>query len=105
MIYNLRNNGNQTAIDLKGRLTFSDYSVFREVVEIFNTSPVKRCVLDLSELEFIDSAGLGMLLIVRDKVHGRNGHLVISGAAGQVKKMLDLGRFDTLFTLEDCEES
>jgi anti-anti-sigma factor len=104
MIYNLRNSGDQTTIDLKGRLTFSDYAVFREVVDIFNTSPVKRCLLDLSELEFIDSAGLGMLLIARDKVQGKNGHLVIRGASGQVRKMLDLGRFDTLFTLEDSIE-
>ncbi|MBI1954310.1 MAG: STAS domain-containing protein [Proteobacteria bacterium] len=101
MIYNLKSIGNQTSIELKGRLTFSDYATFREMLQIFSENPVKKCFFNLSELEFIDSAGLGMLLIARDKIQTTKGHLILKGAQGQVKKMLDLGRFDSLFILED----
>lgn len=96
----MRNKGSKTEIDLKGRLTFADYSLFREITTLFNEADVNDCLFDLSELEFIDSAGLGMLLIARDKLQSRNGQLTLRGAAGQVKKMIDLGRLDALFATE-----
>jgi anti-anti-sigma factor len=100
VIYTMRNEGPTTEIDLKGRLTFADYSIFREITAIFNDAEVDVCFFDLSGLEFIDSAGLGMLLIARDKLQSRNGQLVLRGAMGQVKKMIDLGRLDALFSME-----
>lgn len=87
-------------IDLKGRLTFSDYSVFREISDYLNQFNPKTCLLNLEGLEFIDSAGLGMLLIVRDKVASKNGMVVLRNSQGQVKKMLTLGNFDSLFSVE-----
>jgi len=91
----------EAEIDLKGRLTFADYATFREITSIFNETEVSTCLFDLSHLEFIDSAGLGMLLIARDKLQSRDGQLVLKGAQGQVKKMLDLGRLDSLFKIEE----
>jgi anti-anti-sigma factor len=51
-------------------------------------------------LEFIDSAGLGMLLIIRDKLNAKNGSVLLRGSQGQVQKMLKLGNFETLFVIE-----
>lgn len=97
MNYTLRTVGKEIHVDLKGRLTFADYSNFRELTELFGEHDTKECFMDLSELEFIDSAGLGMLLIARDKLRLQEGSVILSGAQGQVKKMLDLGHFDSLF--------
>lgn len=87
-------------IDLKGRLTFSDYSVFREISDYLNQFNPKTCLVNLKDLEFIDSAGLGMLLIMRDKVATKNGVVVLKNSQGQVKKMLTLGNFESLFSVE-----
>lgn len=100
MLYTLKNSGLTTEIDLKGRLTFSDYGTFRDITKLFGEHHNQSCMFDLSELEFIDSAGLGMLLIARDRLKSADGNIVLKGARGQVKQMLDLGRFDTLFVLE-----
>lgn len=100
MIYTLKNEGAMTAVDLKGRLTFADYSMFREIISHFNTPEFGKCHFNLTELEFIDSAGLGMLLLARDKMEDKKGQLVLKGAQGQVKRMFELGRLDTLFTME-----
>lgn len=101
MIYKIQNSGSQASIELKGRLTFADYSNFREMLQLLSELTIKKCTLDLSELEFIDSAGLGMLLIARDKVQSQSGLLNLRCAEGQVKKMLELGRFDNLFTFDE----
>ncbi len=100
MIYELKSTTPQMEIDLRGRLTFSDYSVFREISDHLNQFTPKSCLLDLKDLEFIDSAGLGMLLIVRDKVVAKNGTVALKNSQGQVKKMLTLGNFESLFTIE-----
>lgn len=97
MDYAIKKVGEEIYIDLVGRLTFADYGSFKEITELFVEHNPKNCLLDLSNLEFIDSAGLGMLLIARDKMRMKNGDVTLKGAHGQVKKMLDLGHFDSLF--------
>lgn len=42
-----------------------------------------------------------MLLLARDEGEKTNAAVVIRGAQGQVKRMLEVARFDTLFKLED----
>lgn len=97
MNYTLKSVDQDVFIDIKGRLTFADYSNFRELTEQFSDISTKKCWIDLTDLEFIDSAGLGMLLIARDKIRLKEGDVILKGAQGQVKKMLDLGHFDSLF--------
>lgn len=97
MDYTIKNVGEEIYVELAGRLTFADYGSFKELTELFIENNPKNCLLDLSKLEFIDSAGLGMLLIARDKMRMKNGEVTLKGAQGQVKKMLDLGHFDSLF--------
>ncbi|WP_052045968.1 STAS domain-containing protein [Candidatus Paracaedibacter symbiosus] len=65
--YTIKAAGEEIQVDLKGRLTFADYGAFKELTELFIEHNPRNCLLDLSNLEFIDSAGLGMLLIARDK--------------------------------------
>lgn len=100
MIYELKSTAPQMEIDLRGRLTFSDYSVFREISDYLTQFNPKSCLLNLEDLEFIDSAGLGMLLIVRDKILAKNGTITLKNSQGQVKKMLTLGKFESLFSIE-----
>ncbi len=100
MIHTVKSAGQKITIEIKGRLTYTDYNSFRQISEILGSSDGRQCSIDLSELEFIDSAGLGMLLLARDKVSEKKGTIALRGAHGQVKKMLELGKFDTLFLIE-----
>lgn len=100
MIHRIKSTGQKTEFELKGRLTYSDYNSFRQLSEVLGTVEGQMCTIDLSELEFIDSAGLGMLLLARDRINERKGNITLRGAHGQVRKMLELGKFDTLFQVE-----
>ena len=61
----------------------------------------RRHVIDLSQVEFIDSAGLGMLLLARDEGKRKNLDVCLRRPRGQVKRMLEVARFDTMFTIEE----
>lgn len=100
MIYKIKSTGPKTEIEIKGRLTYSDYGLFRQITDVIGVSENQVCHIDLTELEFIDSAGLGMLLLARDKIQECKGHIALINAVGQVKKMIELGRFDTLFEIQ-----
>lgn len=100
MNYTSKTIGDAVIVEIKGRLTFADYSQFRELTELFTEKKSRKCQLNLDDLEFIDSAGLGMLLIARDKMRMQDGEVTLHGAQGQVKKMLDLGHFGSLFRVE-----
>lgn len=83
-----------------GRFTFVDHGTFKEVVDELLKDNCKHCVLDLSGLEFVDSAGLGMLLIIKDELAKKSATLILKSPTGQVEKMLQVSHFDQMFTIE-----
>ena len=87
-------------VTLNGRLTFAENAAFRRVVEGLSQQTCRDVVLDLSDLDFLDSAGMGMLLVVRDLAAGRGGRATLRGADGQVARMLLLAKFGDFFTLD-----
>ena len=89
-------------VTLSGTFTFSDHPGFRDILQKIEDGDVRQIVLHLSGVEFVDSAALGMLLLALDEAEKHQKPLVLSGATGQVKKMFDMARFDTLFTLRNA---
>jgi anti-sigma B factor antagonist len=65
-------------------------------------------VLDLSEVEFVDSSGLGAIVSAL-KLLGRRGDLVISGARESVQALFKLTRMDKVFrmfgTVEEAQQA
>lgn len=87
-------------VGLSGRLEFTDHDRLRDVIDALESARGRRFVIDLSGLEFIDSAGLGMLLILQDEAEVRNVPLVARGAQGDVKRSIDLARISEIVTFE-----
>lgn len=63
------------------------------------TAP-KKVVLDLSEVRFMDSTGLGLFVSLL-KMLGPNGAIAVAGAQAPVVRLFELTRLDTLFRLVD----
>jgi anti-anti-sigma factor len=100
MKYAIDSTSEKIYIKILGRLTYSDYNTFNSITNAIEENADRQCVIDLEEVDFIDSAGLGMLLLARDKVANNKGNITIKGPQGQVKKMLELSKFDTIFLIE-----
>ena len=77
MQFEIRKDPGVTTVRLKGRLGFSDHAEFRNIIAAFDQSPGGTMVFDLAALEFIDSSGLGMLIIARDEARKRKQEFVI----------------------------
>lgn len=99
LVHTVQNNTLQAS--LQGKFTFSDNQAFREVLEKIAQDGITRVVFDMSKVEFVDSAALGMLLLAHDEAAKHDKSLVISGIKGQVEKMFKVARFDAMFTLQN----
>jgi anti-anti-sigma factor len=101
MDYRIDSNGTQTRVTIAGRLTFSDHGKVRNLIQEMVNSTAKRVVLDLSKLDFVDSSGLGMLLVAREELVQSRKSFVLRGAQGQVKRVLAVAQLDKVFEIED----
>lgn len=93
--------GAQYTAHISGQLKYSDNVAFRTLVEDMTASKATRCIFDVQGLTAIDSAGLGMLVIASDASKKHGWSLTLAGAQGQVRKVLELSRFDQLMTIAD----
>lgn len=88
-------------VTMSGRFVFADNFIFKPLMELAqNNSNLKSIDIDLNQLQFVDSAGMGMLLLLRDECEKRSIRIVLLHPQGQVQKMLDISRFDQLFIIQ-----
>lgn len=100
MQYTITGAGPQRLISLDGSFTFDDHPVFRALLRLLEADGINACELDLSGVSFIDSAALGMLLLLREKAQAHGFSVTLARPRGQVKKMLDISEFGTMFRIE-----
>ncbi len=92
-------NGGVCKIAMTGKLMFSDNQRFKDIIAILRNHDVSSIILDFKQVEFIDSAGLGMLLMAREEATNANKELVLSNPQGQVKKMFEITKFTNIFII------
>lgn len=86
---------------LTGRLTFNDHAKMRGLIREMQHGKAKRQTLDLGGLEFVDSAGIGMLLIAREELRNMDKEFILRGATGQVKRVFLVAQLGKLITVEE----
>jgi len=58
-----------------------------------------KVIFDLSKVEYIDSAGIGLLALASGKIKEGGGKLVVVSAGGRVLEMLKLTQMTAIVTL------
>ncbi|MFA9440291.1 STAS domain-containing protein [Uliginosibacterium sp. sgz301328] len=85
---------------LVGRFDFRAHREFREAVEeLLEQAPGKAVHVDLSEVSYLDSSALGMLLMLRDKARTASRDVQLVGVKGSVRQVLDIANFSKLFSI------
>ncbi len=100
MIIENRSYGEILEVGFSHRLTTADHAAFRNILSRVKESGIRMLVLDLSDLDWIDSSGLGALIFAKEAAVKAGTELVLRSPKGLVKELLELGRFDTLLNVE-----
>lgn len=99
--YDLREESGTYFLTLSGRFTYNHHSKVQELVKFFINSRAKKLVIDLGSLTFIDSAAVGMLLIIAQELKNMGGSVSLENPQGQVDRVLTTAKvYDVLLTPE-----
>jgi anti-sigma B factor antagonist len=84
-----------TVFDLTGQLTLGNMLTEAEyTIKQHIRQGTRKLVLDLSKLNFMDSSGLGLLMLCASTIEHEGGKMVIAGAADKVKRVLEMTHVD-----------
>lgn len=100
MQVNVTRDGGRVQVRLSGRFDFNTHREFRAAVEPLATdAEINGVTIDFSDVEYLDSSALGMLLMLRDKMAASRKAVALSGVHGNVKQVLDIANFGKLFLI------
>jgi anti-sigma B factor antagonist len=113
MQYAVRQIGDVTILDLNGRIIMGEVLAFghntvvtlHELVRDLARQRSNKILLNLENVTFIDSAGLGELVTCLTTVRNHGGQLKISGAAKQVNDVLRITRLSSVLDLHSDESA
>jgi anti-anti-sigma factor len=87
---------------LEGRFTFETHPAFRSCTQTLLESPeVRRLVLDMAGVTYMDASSLGMMLLLRETAENRNLPLALRQPSPSVRKLLEIVQFEKIFEILD----
>ena len=101
----IRHSAHASLIDLRGRLTSFEVGVLRENVSRLLGEGRKHIVLNLSELNYLDSSGIGELARIYVMVLKSGGEMKVVGLSRSVEDVLKVTRLYQVFPEFPDEEA
>lgn len=96
--------GDVTVIDAEGRITLGEgSSTFREKIRELVASGNKKVILNLAEVSYIDSSGIGELVSGFTTVTNQGGALKLLNLTKRVQDLLQITKLYTVFEVFDDE--
>jgi anti-anti-sigma factor len=88
-------------IKLEGRFDISKNREFKNACDQITNQEggVKYIDLDFSDVSYVDSSALGMLLLLRRSTEPNGMELALVNTHGPVRQILEVSNFHKLFTL------
>lgn len=90
---------------IRGDLTADDVDIFRSAAQKRLDEDARDFVLDLAQMEFIDSQGLETLLWLQETCGERLGQMRLASLQQNVEKILEITRLAARFDRHDSVDS
>ncbi|HLG94986.1 MAG TPA: STAS domain-containing protein [Bryobacteraceae bacterium] len=98
--------GDVTVIDATGRITLGEgASTFRDTVRDLAAKGNKKLLVNLGDVSYIDSSGIGEMVSGFTTVTNHGGQLKLLGLSKRVKDLLQITKLYTVFEVFDDEAS
>jgi anti-sigma B factor antagonist len=102
---NVRQSGDVSIVDLAGRITLGEGSgLMRNTIKELVSSGRKNVLLNLKEVTYIDSAGLGEMVGAYASVTNAQGNIKLLHPQSKVKDLLQITKLYTVFVAFDDEQ-
>jgi anti-sigma B factor antagonist len=93
--------GDRSTVALRGELDLAGVDRARQAIEQAESMDSGLLVLDLSELEFIDSTGLEVMLRAARRAHDSGRRLIVARPSRYVRRLLEMTAIDQSLDIVD----
>lgn len=94
-----------SVVDISGRITLGEGDVLlRDTIDNLLAKEHKKLLLNLAEVSYIDSSGIGALVGVYTAVHKQGGELQLLKITNRVRNLLQITKLYTVFVVSDDED-
>jgi anti-sigma B factor antagonist len=101
-----REMGRVIVVEAVGKLTLTDgRTKLRDEIHVSGGYGVKKFVLNLARVEFVDSYGIGELVRCYTAVRQAGGELKLAGVNQKVLEVLAISRLNTFFEMYPDEDA
>jgi len=101
---NTRQVDDVTVVDVSGRITLGEgASQLRDELRDLTAKGHKKILLNLSDVTYIDSSGIGELVSAFTTVTNQGGALKLLGLTKRVKDLLQITKLYTVFDVHEEE--
>jgi len=87
-------------VSVAGDIDIQSSRALRDELTRLIEGGVTSVVVDLAQMEFVDSTGLDVLVGAQKRLRQRGGELVLRSPRPAARKVLEITRLDTVFTID-----
>ena len=92
-------------VRVTGRLDAATSNEFEQVCESAVAAGAQSLILEVSQLRYVSSAGLRVVLSAGKAVQGKGGTLRLAGLNGMVREVFEISGFSGLFPQHESVEA
>jgi anti-sigma B factor antagonist len=93
-----------SVVDLSGRITLGEASVaVRDAINDLMDKGNKKILLNLTEVNYVDSSGIGVLVSSLTSVRSHGGELKLVNITKRIRDLLQITKLYSLFDIKDDE--
>ena len=101
MAINMQILGHSARIAVSGRFDFQVHRDFKDAyTPLLDNAAVSEIEIEMSRVDYMDSAALGMLLLLSERAHAANKPVALANATGTVSRVLEIANFSKIFNVK-----
>ena len=95
----IRKNEDIYIIDVLGEMDLYNSYKLKELLMKMIEKKIENFIINMNEVEYIDSSGIGALIYITSTIKKMNLHLSITNVHGSVKKVIELTKLSSFFPI------
>lgn len=98
-----RVNNNIEILAIKGELDLSNANIVKTILDKEIAAGKIHIVIDMKELEYLDSSGIGVFINTMNKIRTLNGKFILLGMKDSVMRIFNLTKLTSFFKIIKLE--
>ncbi len=106
MIIQMRSIGDIRILDLSGKITLGEGTMsLRKAIRNILENGTKNIILNMQEVNYIDSSGLGELMRTYSSINGVGGQMKLLHVTKRVRELLEVAKLASFFDIFEDEKA